>query len=210
MTGQMQIVTRPQTVFTVGHSTHSIERFIKLLREAGITAIADVRSVPYSRHLPHFNRPGLKRSLNEAGIAYVFLGRELGARPDDRSCYRGQVAEYDLIARSAAFQAGLDRVVKGSHRYRIALMCAEKEPLDCHRTILVGRHLVGRGVHLVHIHADGRLEPHADTERRLLKKTGEDAPDLFAGAAAADPLSRAYAKRGRDIAYVETVEESPA
>lgn len=191
-------------VYTVGHSTHDLERFLALVQTAGIDAIADVRSSPYSRRCPQYDRPALKRALEDAGIRYVFLGEALGARPDDRTCYRDGIAEYDRIAATERFRSGLQRVVDGARRYRIALLCAEKEPLDCHRTILVSRHLSARGVKIRHVLADGRIEDHADTERRLLRITNLSNGDLFAEASErADPMETAYRRRGSQIAYRE-------
>ena len=155
-------------VYTIGHSNQTIEAFIALLREQGIEAVGDVRSAPYSRYNPQFDREALAASLRGAKIAYVFLGKELGARTDDHTCYlRGKV-QYDLLARTAEFQAGLARVREGSQRFRLALMCAEKEPLDCHRSVLVSRHLVAAGMEVVHVLADGTVEPHGATMRRLM------------------------------------------
>lgn len=190
-------------ILTVGHSNHSIEAFIGLLRRAGVTAVADVRSVPFSRYAPQYNRPRLEASLRQAQIAYVFLGRELGARPDDRSCYVNGVADYSLISRTKLFQDGLRRVLDGAKRFRIALMCAEKDPLDCHRNILVARCLKPWGAELRHIMPNGRIEENADTERRLLHLCGQVQVGLFDGVASQDPLSVAYETRGREIAYSE-------
>jgi uncharacterized protein (DUF488 family) len=145
-------------VFTIGHSTHPIETFLELLRAHAVTAVADVRSAPFSRFNPQFNEDALAHSLKTADIAYVFLGRELGARSDDPACYEQGRVHYGRLAKTALFQAGLGRVLHGSEKQRIALLCAEKEPLDCHRTILVARALTERGVAVEHILADGRLE----------------------------------------------------
>ncbi len=111
-------------VFTVGHSTHSAAKVLELLRRNEITAIADVRSQPYSRMNPQFNREPMKDALKSAGISYVFLGRELGARSEDRSCYIDGKVQYDRLARTDLFQRGLARVVDGASRHRIALLCA--------------------------------------------------------------------------------------
>jgi uncharacterized protein (DUF488 family) len=189
------------TVFTVGHSNHAFERFVDLLRGAGVTAVADVRSVPHSRRVPHFDRSALAAGLREADIAYVFLGRELGARPDDPALVVGGVASWSRMAAAAGFQSGLDRVLEGARRHRVALLCAEKEPLDCHRTLLVGRALLGRGAALAHILADGTVEPHAVTERRLLAAAGDAQLGLFDAAAALDPLEEAYARLERRVAW---------
>jgi uncharacterized protein (DUF488 family) len=156
----------PAVVYTIGHSNHPIERFLELLRGAGITAVADVRSVPYSRRWPQFGRPRLERSLAAAGIAYVYLGAELGGRPADPALLRDGKPDYERMAGTPAFRSGIDRVIDGARRYRIALMCAEREPLDCHRFLLVSRQLCARGVTPRHILTDGSIEPHDVTEQR--------------------------------------------
>ncbi len=116
-------------IFTIGHSTHSAEVFLALLRQHGVEAVADVRSSPFSRFNPQFNREPLEQFLKANGIWYVFLGKELGARSEDRSCYLDGRVQYGRLAQTALFQSGLDRVQQGAARYRVALMCAEKEPL---------------------------------------------------------------------------------
>jgi uncharacterized protein (DUF488 family) len=173
------IVQDRPTVFTIGHSNHSSEHFLALLRGAGITAVADVRSIPRSRRWPHFSRARIERWLADAGIAYVFLGAELGGKPADPALLRQERPDYELMAATPSFQAGLERVLDGAAHYRLALMCAEREPLDCHRFLLVSRHLRERAV-LRHILADGSIEPHAVSEDRLLKQTGVAVDALFA------------------------------
>src|SRR5690348_7620224 len=138
-------------VYTIGHSTQPLERFIELLRQHGVTALADVRSRPYSRMNSQFNREDLKDALREHGIAYVFLGKELGARCEDRSCYQNGKVQYSRLAQTKLFEEGLDRVREGANKYCIAMMCAEKEPLECHRTILVSRYLDAMGLQVRHI-----------------------------------------------------------
>lgn len=185
-------------VWTVGHSNHPIERFVELHVGAGITAVADVRSRPWSRRHPQFNREALASSLKDAGIAYVFLGAELGARATDPAAWQDGRVDYERLAATAAFQSVLDRVAAGSASHRIALMCAERKPLDCHRTILVSRHLAARGVAVTHLFPGGEQERHAEAERRLLAQTGE-ASDLLTGET--DALARAYARRGRELTW---------
>ena len=156
------------TVLTIGHSTHALDAFIALLRRHEVSAVADVRSVPYSRFNPQFNREPLAEVLGSEAVRYVFLGDALGGRSDDPACYEGGRIRYDHLAATESFRSGLDRVVDGSAKFRIALMCAEKEPLDCHRTLLVARALDAQGADVAHIHADGRLEPHGEAMDRLL------------------------------------------
>src|SRR5579859_1320782 len=133
-----------ETLYTVGHSNRTLEELLAALKAHGITAIADVRSQPYSKMHPQFDREALAASLKAEGIAYVFLGKELGARTPDSSCYEDGKVQFDRLARTASFQEGLERVREGMEQYRVALLCAEREPLACHRTILVSRELAAR------------------------------------------------------------------
>ena len=171
--------TMQDTVFTIGHSTHPQERFIALLHQHGITALCDVRSTPYSRINPQFNREDLKEALRRSNIRYVFLGKELGARSEDPACYEHGRVQYDRLAHTDLFQRGLERVQEGMKKYKLALMCAEKEPLECHRTILVARHLTALGFDVRHIHADGKLESHADALSRLARMLNLPEYDMF-------------------------------
>lgn len=156
-------------VFTIGHSNHEIEAFVELLRQHRVDALADVRSAPYSRFNPQFNREPFTVALKAGGIAYVYLGRELGGRSDNVGCYDddGRIV-FDRVAATAAFQEGLERLVGGATTHRTAIMCAEKEPLECHRTLLVACELDKRGIEVAHIHADGRLESHGQAMSRLI------------------------------------------
>jgi uncharacterized protein (DUF488 family) len=187
------------SIFTIGHSTHPIEQFLALLREHGITALCDVRSQPYSRFNPHFNREELKQSLAACGVKYIFLGKELGARSEDPACYERGKVRYDRLARTELFQQGVNRVRDGMREYRIALMCAEKEPLECHRTLLVARHLAAVGLPVEHIHADGHLESHSDVESRLTLMHNLHEPDLFRSPE--ELLAEAYWRQEAGIAY---------
>lgn len=185
-------------LFTIGHSTQKFEAFLELLQQHEIQAIGDVRSSPYSKMFPHFSQRELKASLKNNGIKYVFLGKELGARRDEPCCYEGDRADYDLIAQSPLFKEGLNRVKAGSEKLRIALMCAERDPLDCHRTILVSRHaLLFTPVN--HIWITGDIESHEALEQRLIRKIGVDENDMFRSQK--EQLSIAYKKRGQEIAY---------
>ncbi|MGF1641207.1 MAG: DUF488 family protein [Rhodospirillales bacterium] len=189
------------TILTIGHSTHPAERFLALLRGAGVTAVADVRSAPYSRHAPQFNSDALKSNLRSAGIAYSFLGKELGGRPRDRDLYREGVADYEKMAKTEEFQRGLDRVVEGARKYRVALMCSEQDPLDCHRCLLVGRALSRRGVTVKHLLAGGEVIDHGPIEDRLLEVSGRNGEDLFASRE--ERLAAAYRERARRVAHAE-------
>jgi uncharacterized protein (DUF488 family) len=192
---------RRYPVLTIGHSTHSTAAFVGLLRQHCVTALADVRSTPFSRFNPQFNKDALARSLESRGIKYVFLGRELGARSDDQSCYENGRVQYVRLARTELFRSGLERVMNGLREHRIGLMCAEKEPLECHRTLLVARALAERGVAVDHILADGRLESHEAALERLLHLLGLPNENLFH---TRDQLiAEALARQEERIAYVD-------
>src|SRR5262249_33917517 len=128
--------------------------------------------------VPLVSGKALAEQLAGEAIAYVALGDALGGRPRDPLLYRDGVAGYAAMAARAACEAGLERVVDEMARIRVCLLCAEREPLDCHRCLLVGRALAERGLALGHIRADGTIEPHAATEQRLLALAGGEA-DLF-------------------------------
>jgi len=188
-------------VLTIGHSTHSFEAFVALIQQHGVTALADVRSIPFSRFNPHFNRDALEKNLAAYTIKYVFLGRELGARSDDQSCYENGRIQYARLARTDLFRTGIERVVRGANDHVVALMCAEKEPLECHRTLLVARALTDEGIVLKHILADGRLEPHEATMKRLLDLVGIPDQDLFRSKE--ELIAEALARQEERVAYVD-------
>ncbi len=166
-------------ILTVGHSNHPLEFFLYLLKKHSVGAVADVRSVPYSRFVPHFDRKPLASSLREVEIDYVYLGRELGGRSDDPSCYEEGHIQYDRIAKTDRFKRGLGRVINDAAAKHIALMCSEKDPLDCHRTLLVARALDEQGITVAHIRSTAELESHADAMDRLLAKFPTIKPNLF-------------------------------
>ena len=186
-------------LLTLGHSTHPIERFIALLKSAGATAVADVRSSPYSRYSPQYSKDALRASLSEAGIAYTFLGKEFGARSTDPSCYRNGKVQYFKLAQSAPFADGLQRVFEGLKKYRIAFVCAEKDPIECHRALLVARAFADRGTSVSHIHSDGTLELHANLESRLLVTWKLPEGDMFKTRDSF--IEEAYLLQGDKVAY---------
>ena len=193
-------------LYTIGHSNHEIAVFIGLLGRHGITALADVRSHPYSRHVPQYSRDALKAELAKENIAYVFLGKELGARSNNPACYVQGKVQYDRLAREPQFAEGLKRVRQGMERYRIALMCSEKDPLDCHRAVLVARRLFETGMPIDHIHADATLENHQRMESRLLAVCKLPEGDMFQ--TREEFLADAYIMHGARIAYQDATMET--
>ncbi len=176
---------------TIGHSNHPIGRFVDLLKAGGVEAVVDVRSTPYSRRFPQFGRERLARSLSAAGILYRYEGAVLGGKPRDG-------ADYDTLAARPDFREALDRLIAGSADATLCLMCAEKEPLDCHRTVLVSRRLADRGAEIEHLLADGGRKRHVVLEEELLAASGEGTPDLFTTAEGrGQRLARAWQQRER-------------
>lgn len=184
-----------RTIYTVGYSTHEWPPFVGLLHGAGITALADVRSNPQAR-LPQYRQENLAPALRAEGIAYVWLGKELGARREEPECYIDGGVDYERVSELPEFRAGIARLEKGAAEHTITLMCAEREPLDCHRSVLICRVLKAEGWTVRHLLADGSVEQHADTERRMVAMVGID-PLLDAGADHQALVDRAYRELGR-------------
>ncbi|MBV9012287.1 MAG: DUF488 domain-containing protein [Pseudonocardiales bacterium] len=190
-----------RVVLTIGHSNHSMADFLSLLKQHQITALVDVRSAPYSRYAPHFNRAQLVQALRQHEVKYVFLGNELGGRSDDPSCYDHGRVQYARLAQKMSFCCGIGRVVKGVAFERIVLMCAEKDPLNCHRTLLVAPSLIERGVDVQHIRSDGSLESHHGAMLRLLDLSGLSQADLFCNLE--DLIDEAMTRQEARIAYTD-------
>jgi uncharacterized protein (DUF488 family) len=161
--------------------------------------VVDVRSAPFSRMFPQFNQETLKKSLIENSIGYLFLGDQIGGRSNDPDDYLDGQVVYKALAQKEAFKTGIDRLQEGSAKYRIALMCSEKEPLDCHRTLLVSQALASRDIPVGHIHADGSVEAHEDALARLLTLHNLSSPDLFSDEE--DRVQDALTLQEKKIAY---------
>ena len=194
------------TLFTIGHSNHTLEKFIGLLKQHHITAIADVRSIPFSRFNPHFNREALEASLRRANISYVHMGQQLGARRDEPECFVGKQANYELVAQLPSFRAGIDRLLAGSQHQRIALMCAEKDPITCHRTVLITRAFRHGAITVSHILDNGQLESAAAAEERMMDATQTPRDDLFQSKE--DLINAAYTKLGKELAWVNESDDA--
>jgi uncharacterized protein (DUF488 family) len=174
-------------LLTIGHSNHPMPHFLALLARHRVETVADVRSRPYSRFAPQYRKEALARTLADAGIVYLFLGAELGGKPP-----RGEVAkatDYSTRIREPGFQDGIAELLAAVRRARVALMCRERDPIDCHRLHLICRHLAPDNLDIRHILPDGSVEPQRATERRLLASA--DAP-LLALTDEADALQREY------------------
>lgn len=191
-------------VFTAGHSNHSRERFAEeLLRPHGIAVLADVRSAPYSRFAPDFDREALRSFLAARDVRYVYFGDELGGRPSDPACYEDGRVRYDRVARTAWFRRGLDKLLAEAASHRVAVMCSEKEPLNCHRTLLVAQALDRRGVGVEHILVDGSLASHAAVVDDLLSRhdLGDAQLELFPRTRD-ERVEEAVARQARAVGFV--------
>ena len=190
-------------IYTIGYAQHTLDSFRAALERYQITAVADVRSNPHSAFKPEFNAEAISRALKDWGIAYVFLGDECGARPHDPACYVDHAVCFEKVAGRPAFQRGIERLLDGMRQYTIALMCAEKDPIFCHRMILVTRHLCRRpGVTVGHILADSTCESSEAAEERLLSLldlASDELPGL--GRSRAERLDEAYRRQGERIAH---------
>jgi len=190
-------------LFSIGHSNVTAERFVAMLRDAEVNAVADVRSIPASRRFPWFAKKNLEMRLAGEGVAYAAMGDTLGGRPKDERLYRDGVADYEAMAKEPQFQAGLDWLIDAASHSRLCMMCAEREPLDCHRCLLVARSLAERGLAVGHILHDGTAEPHATTEQRLLALDSESC-DLFASGQN-EVIAAAYRRRAQAVAFRQKV-----
>lgn len=156
---------------SIGHSTDSLEDFVKRLQAVGITAIADVRSVPYSGRLPWFGRESLQKNLKGQGISYVWMGNLLGGRPDKKDLFTPEGrADYVAMAKEETFQNGLTRLMNGMSKFRIAMMCSEADPLHCHRCLLVGRALIKKNINVIHFTKSENHLTQKDIENLLINK----------------------------------------
>ena len=190
-------------LFTIGHSNHSLDRFIELLLAHRLSTIADVRSSPYSKYSPHFNRDVLDSSLRNANIEYIFMGRELGAQRSEDDCYIDGQAKHYRIVHLSSFQRGLETVLQRIENCRIALMCSESDPITCHRAILVCRQLkkMSPDLEITHLLGDGKVERQEILEKRLVN-LHKLQPELFGDLTSTSGLiEKAYDLQAEKIAY---------
>jgi len=170
-----------RTFYTIGHSSHSGERFRELLQQHRVEVVVDTRSAPYSRYTPQFDREALRELVVAAGIKYLFLGDVVGGRPRDESHYdeHGR-ARYGKVAETPDFLDGIARLEHGADEFRVALMCSEEDPAHCHRRLLIGRVLIERGAQVMHIRGDGEVQEETQVAASSGKALVEAQPALFA------------------------------
>lgn len=158
-------------LYTIGHSTYPAEHFAELLKCFEVDCILDVRSVPFSRHVPQYNRDELKAFLKQNGIEYHPMGKWFGARQPDMQFYSEEgYLDFEKFRESSLFIQGLESVKRGLDQFNIALMCSEKDPIDCHRAIMVGRGFELDGTDVKHILHDFSSITQAELNARLLDR----------------------------------------
>jgi uncharacterized protein (DUF488 family) len=161
-------LTEKQTNYTIGHSNLDLNSFIKLLKDNAIEVLVDVRSNPYSRFASQFNKANIQKAIQENGLKYLFLGKELGGRPKEKEFYDSEgLILYLKIAESPIFKEGIERLIAGTRKYRVAIMCSEENPVNCHRRFLVGRALSEKGIQIFHIRRGGKIQ----TENEVNQET---------------------------------------
>lgn len=191
-------------LFTIGHSNSDLGMFLNSLQSHNIPLLADVRSRPQSFRFPHFSQPDFEASLRETGIRYLFLGEELGGRPDDPKVYRTDgLVNYRERRKSYGFQAGIERLARELEQSALTLMCAEEDPITCHRFLMICPELVALGIEPRHIRRGGLIETQCEAEDRLLEAHhfGDVASQsLFSGSRAA-ALEDAYVAQAEKCAF---------
>jgi uncharacterized protein (DUF488 family) len=188
-------------VFTIGHSNHDITAFVNLLLANKIELLIDVRSTPYSKIYPHFNMSPLEVSLTNSSIKYIFLGNSLGGRSNSISDYSEGRVMYDRLAQKEEYISSINELISISAKYKTVLMCSEKEPLECHRALLISKSIEMHNVKIFHIHRDGHIESQSEAIQRLLKIWKLDTPNLFGEDI--ERIDEALAKQEGKYAYFD-------
>ncbi len=195
-------------LFTIGHSQYTLEYFINLLKMHSVDYLLDVRSTPYSKYAEQFNREHLKSFLEKNGFKYSYMGKYFGARQTELSLYNQDgYLDFEKVAKSEKFNIGLDNVILGLNREnKIALMCTEKDPIDCHRAIMVARAFDLKGIEVNHILSDGSVQTQRELDKRLLDKYFSDREQLSIFnynnvMSDEEYIIQAYRKRNEEIGY---------
>ena len=201
-------------LYTIGHSQHKFEYFLSLLQKYDINYLLDVRSTPYSKYAETYNKDKLNYLLNQNHITYWPMGKYFGARREDKFLYsESGYLDFEKVRKSELFQSGVRSVELGLQRgNQIVLMCTEKDPIDCHRAVMVAKAFFDNGIEVYHILSDGKIQTHTELEKRLLNKYYPDRNqlDIFTYNEKLDNnklLKDAYAKRNEEIGYHYGIEE---
>jgi len=196
-----------RTIYSVGHSNLEADKFVTILQSFSIDVVVDVRSAPYSKYCPQFNKETIAQVLKSSGIKYLFLGKELGARPTDRSCYVDDIVSFEELKLSDFFQRGISRLLDGIEKHNIAIMCSERKPINCHRAILISRVLTEKGISVKHILSETESLDQKDLEAMLLKKFKIEKTLFDTAPSKQLNIEEAYKKQENLICYKETVQD---
>lgn len=200
-------------IYTIGHTNHSIEQFVALLRNYKINCVIDVRSTPFSKYTPQFNENNLKAELNRRGIYYINMGNEFGARRKNKELYTVDgYLDFEKTRKDVEFLNGIERIKQGCNKgFTITLMCTEKDPFDCHRTIMVSKGLKDKGFKVNHILPNMVIETQESIEERLLNKYYPNrlqlSFDITTNLTDDEMIEEAYRKRNKEIGYTIGGEE---
>ena len=158
-------------IYTIGHSNISQETFIEILKSFETQYVVDVRRSPYSQYVPHFNRPNIKIALNECYIKYLFMGHHIGGKPKDKKYIQNGKVNYDLIAKSKDYKDEICKIVELDRKYNLVLMCSEENPYICHRHNLITQTLVKKGLEVVHIRKDSKVDRITKFDKKDIQMT---------------------------------------
>jgi uncharacterized protein (DUF488 family) len=145
-------------IFTIGHSNQLFSSLLELIKKNDINLLVDVRTSPYSKYSPHFNKKPLMKALVESQVEYVYLGNKIGGKPKDKKFYHDDKLVYHLLENDDNYHEGLEELLRLTEDYRIVVMCSEEDPYRCHRHHLISQSLLKRGFHIHHIRGNGDLE----------------------------------------------------
>ncbi|HEX8846542.1 MAG TPA: DUF488 domain-containing protein [Pyrinomonadaceae bacterium] len=195
-------------IYTIGHSTHELDDFLKLLVKNSISCIVDVRSIPFSARVPHFNKEDLRQHLEKNNIVYLHFPKAFGARQKDPKLLdeSGRV-DFEKVRQTVSFREGVDKLhycLEQGHK--VSLMCSEANPLDCHRFSMISYQLVKEGFLVNHILKHGSVINNSELEQRLLDKYSQKISDesLFGNGniSATSLIDLAYKLRNKDIGFI--------
>ena len=195
------------TIYTIGHSNREADEFVQILNHFRIKLVADVRSQPFSRYCPQFNKNIIQQKLIHSGIQYLFLGKELGARPEHKDYYINSKVSFDKLKSSISFKKGISRLLDEAEKKNIAIMCSEKEPINCHRSILISRFLEEEGIEVKHIINEAEILDRFNFEEKLLEKFKIQKTLFDTESSRKTNINEAYKKQEQIISYQEEIQE---
>ena len=192
-------------IYTIGYSSFKIEDFIQILKNNNITCVIDVRSNPFSEYFQDYNKDILEKKLKKENIMYRNYKKEFGARQEEPSFYPKGYLDFDLFTKTEQFNEGVLKIAKGIEMgFSFVLMCAEKDPITCHRNIMVAKAFKERGYNIKHILFDGSIESQDDIEKRMIKEYFPERNQMALfdeNKSDEDLIKASYNKKNEEIGY---------